>query len=152
VQEARRALALVSTDGEAPDVGKPDEPETAAAQPGRRDEPASSRKPRAATSTRRQVDATAESLDGLSANATNLTRVAESLSNRAVTYADFGHYAQAEALFKQSLALFERALGPDDPALVETLAKYAALLRTLGKLEEASELDEWYNQIQRRHP
>ena len=66
--------------------------------------------------------------------------MAESLSNRAKIYADFGIYDEAAILFQKSLEIYEKALGPDDPLLAEVLEGYAQVLNETGRLEEGSEM------------
>ena len=48
-----------------------------------------------------------------------------------------GKYAEAEPLYKRSLAILEKALGPDHPHIAKSLENYAALLRKTGRGNEA---------------
>jgi tetratricopeptide (TPR) repeat protein len=51
-----------------------------------------------------------------------------------------GQYAQAEPLFKRSLAIWEKALGPDHPNVSLSLENIAELYRKTGREQEAEEL------------
>jgi Tfp pilus assembly protein PilF len=46
-------------------------------------------------------------------------------------------YQTAEPLYQRSLAIFEKALGPDHPDVALSLENYAALLRKLDRTAEA---------------
>jgi hypothetical protein len=46
-----------------------------------------------------------------------------------------GDYAKAEPLFRRSLAILEKALGPDHPSVATSLENLAALYRQVAKLE-----------------
>ncbi|MBT1570101.1 tetratricopeptide repeat protein, partial [Klebsiella pneumoniae] len=59
--------------------------------------------------------------------------VATSLNNLAELYRSQGQYAQAEPLFKRSLAIWERALGPDHPDVATSLNNLAELYRSQGQ-------------------
>jgi len=52
-----------------------------------------------------------------------------------------GQYAQAEPLYKRSLQIKEKALGPDHPDLATGLENYAKLLRKTNRDAEAVKLD-----------
>jgi hypothetical protein len=52
-----------------------------------------------------------------------------------------GDYVEAEPLFKRSLAIYEEALGPDEPNVATSLGNFAALLRETGRANEAKELE-----------
>ena len=55
--------------------------------------------------------------------------VATSLNNLAELYRVQGQYAQAEPLYKRSLAIREKALGPDHPDVADSLNQLALLYR-----------------------
>jgi hypothetical protein len=51
--------------------------------------------------------------------------VATNLGNLARVYYTQGQYAKAEPLFQRALAILEKALGPEHPAVVTSLENYA---------------------------
>ncbi|MBE3117829.1 MAG: tetratricopeptide repeat protein [Planctomycetes bacterium] len=51
-------------------------------------------------------------------------------------------YAEAEPLFKRSLAIREKALGPDHPAVAKSLENMALLYRATNREKEAKELED----------
>ncbi len=68
--------------------------------------------------------------------------LATSLNNLAGLYQDQGRYAEAEPLFQRSLAIAEKALGPEHPDVATSLENYAFLLREMGRDTEAEKLEE----------
>ncbi|OIP63615.1 MAG: hypothetical protein AUK30_08190 [Nitrospirae bacterium CG2_30_70_394] len=68
--------------------------------------------------------------------------MATSLNNLALLYKTQGHYAQAEPLYRRSLAISERALGPDHPDVATSLENLAALYRATQRIAEAEKLEE----------
>jgi tetratricopeptide (TPR) repeat protein len=58
-----------------------------------------------------------------------------------VIYQAQGNYAEAEPLYRRSLAILERALGPEHPDVAQSLENYAALLRETGRADEAAEME-----------
>jgi hypothetical protein len=58
--------------------------------------------------------------------------VATSLNNVAGLYCTQRQYAQAEPLYKRSLAIMEKTLGPDHPEVAQSLENLAALYRKTG--------------------
>jgi tetratricopeptide (TPR) repeat protein len=68
-------------------------------------------------------------------------RLSKSLNNLALLYKVQGKYAEAEPLYKRSLAIREKALGPEHPNVATALENYAALLRETGRNAEAHRLD-----------
>jgi hypothetical protein len=48
---------------------------------------------------------------------------------------------QAELLYKRSLAIHEKALGPEHPNVATSLENYAALLRETGRTCEANKVE-----------
>ncbi len=67
--------------------------------------------------------------------------VATSLNNLALLYQAQGNYAEAEPLFRRSLAIYEKALGPEHPSVATSLENYAALLRKIGQPDEAANME-----------
>ncbi len=54
--------------------------------------------------------------------------------------AEMGRDADAERMFKRSLTIREKALGPDHPRVAKVLESYAGLLRRAGRGSEADAL------------
>ena len=52
-----------------------------------------------------------------------------------------GKYAEAKPLYERSLAMDEKILGPEHPALAESLKNYAELLRKMGRDDEAAKME-----------
>ena len=50
-------------------------------------------------------------------------RLATSLNDLALLYQARGNYAEAEPLYKRSLVIWEKALGPEHPDMASTLNK-----------------------------
>ncbi len=59
----------------------------------------------------------------------------------ALLYQAQGHYAEAEPLFQHSLAIREKALGPEHPHVAKSLDNYAALLRQTARADEAARME-----------
>ena len=68
-------------------------------------------------------------------------RLATSLNNLALLYKAQGRYAEAEPLYQRSLAIREKALGPEPPAVATSLENYADLLRKTGRVSEATKME-----------
>ena len=66
--------------------------------------------------------------------------VAQSLNNLAGLYYAQGRYADAEALYKRSLAITKKALGPDHPDVALSLNNLAELYRVQGRYADAEPL------------
>ncbi len=66
--------------------------------------------------------------------------MATSLNNLAALYQDQGRYAEAEPLYQRSLAIMEKALGPEHPDVAALLNNLAPMLSALGKREEALDI------------
>ena len=64
-----------------------------------------------------------------------------SLNNLAVLYKAQGRYTEAEALYHRSLAIREKALGPEHPDVAQSLENYADLLRETGRGAEAAKME-----------
>ena len=67
--------------------------------------------------------------------------MATSLNNLALLYIAQGKYAEAEPLYQRSLAIWERALGPEHPNVASSLENYAALLRQAARADEAERME-----------
>jgi tetratricopeptide (TPR) repeat protein len=67
--------------------------------------------------------------------------VATSLNNLARVYKAQGDYAKAEPLYKRSLAIREKALGPDHPDVATSLENLASLYRASERHTEAEALE-----------
>ena len=63
-----------------------------------------------------------------------------SLNSLAVLYQSQGRYAEAEPLFKRSLAIREKALGPDHPDVGTSLNNLAVLYQSQGRYADAEPL------------
>ena len=63
-----------------------------------------------------------------------------SLEQEAQLYHAQGRYAEAEPLFRRSLAIAESALGPDHPDVATSLNNLAGLYRAQGRYAEAEPL------------
>ncbi len=77
--------------------------------------------------------------------------MAASLDGLAGLYQAQGRYAEAEPLHKRSLAIFEKALGPEHPHVVTSLENYAALLRKTGRHTEAAKMKARAKAIRAKH-
>ena len=66
--------------------------------------------------------------------------MATSLNNLAVLYRAQGRYAEAEPLYKRSLAIDEKALGPEHPDVGTALNNLAGLYQAQGRYAEAEPL------------
>ncbi len=73
------------------------------------------------------------------------------LNNLALLYKAQGRYAEAEPLYKRSLAIDEKALGPEHPAVATSLENYAALLRKTGRGAEAENKEARAKAIRAKH-
>jgi len=67
-------------------------------------------------------------------------RLASTISNLALLYANQGRHADAEALYARAVTLDEKALGPGHPDLAVTLNNIAGLYRAQGRYAEAEPL------------
>ncbi len=67
--------------------------------------------------------------------------MATSLNNLAVLYQDQGKYTEAEPLYQRTLAIWEKALGPEHPLVATSLENSANLLRTTGREDEAIDME-----------
>ena len=59
--------------------------------------------------------------------------------------------AEAEPLYKRALAIWEKALGPEHPNVVNGLENYAALLRKTGRTTKATEMEARAKAIRAKH-
>ncbi len=67
--------------------------------------------------------------------------MAASLNNLAALYEVQGNYAEAEPLYQRSLAIQEKALGPEHPDVATSLENYAALLRQTARIDKAERME-----------
>ncbi len=77
----------------------------------------------------------------------NELELAESLDGLAAVYRDQNKYARSEALYKQSLSIKERILGPWHLSVAETLDNLAGLLSSRRKHDQAEPLYKRAHQI-----
>jgi tetratricopeptide (TPR) repeat protein len=68
------------------------------------------------------------------------TRLATTLNDLALLYTDQGKYAEAEPFFQRSLAIWEKALGPEHPDVAIILNNLGLLYTDQGKYAEAEPL------------
>jgi tetratricopeptide (TPR) repeat protein len=74
-----------------------------------------------------------------------------SLNNLAEFYRFQGKYVEAEPLYKGSLAISEKALGPEHPNVALSLENYAALLRKTNRNGEAAKMEARAKAIRAKH-
>lgn len=74
-----------------------------------------------------------------------------SLNNLALLYHAQGNYAEAEPLYKRSLAIVENALGPEHPNVATALENYSELLRETNRETEAAEMEARATAIRAKH-
>jgi tetratricopeptide (TPR) repeat protein len=72
---------------------------------------------------------------------TKLGDLAATLNNLASLNRKYVNYTKAESLYKRSLVIWERILGPEHPHVAVSLEKYASLLREAGRNPEAARLE-----------
>ena len=65
---------------------------------------------------------------------------ASDLNERAIKLGNAGRYSEAEPLYKQSLAIREKVLGPNHPDVAATLNGLAELYRAQGRYADAEPL------------
>src|SRR5215472_14327911 len=65
---------------------------------------------------------------------------AANLNDRAVTLQAQGRYAEADSIYKKSLAIWESTVGPEDPLVAQSLANRASLYRQIGEYHEAERI------------
>ena len=68
-------------------------------------------------------------------------RLATNLNNLALLYEAQCRYVEAEPLYQRALAIREKALGPEPPAVATSLENYADLLRKTGRVSEATKME-----------
>ena len=78
-------------------------------------------------------------------------RLATSLNNLALLYQVQGKYAEAEPLYKRSLAIREKALGLEHPDVARSLENYARLLRMTKRKDQAAKLEASAKAIRAKH-
>ncbi len=64
-----------------------------------------------------------------------------SLNNLAQLYHAQGKDAEAEPLYQRSLAIREKALGPEHPDVATSLENYAAILRQTARADQAERME-----------
>lgn len=79
-----------------------------------------------------------------SANQPNIAMVS---ANLAEVYRKQKKYEDAEAMFKRSILIREKALDPRHISIAYVLEDYCAMLKELGRVEEATLMDERINSI-----
>ena len=62
-----------------------------------------------------------------------------------------GKYTEAEPLYERSLAILEKALGPEHPQVAQSLDNYAALLHKLNRDAEAEKMEARAQAIRAKH-
>ncbi len=67
--------------------------------------------------------------------------MATSLNNLALLYDAQARYAEAAPLYRRSLAIVEKALGPEHPHVATSLENYARFLRDTGRKDRAEEME-----------
>ena len=77
--------------------------------------------------------------------------IATSLNKLAALYYTQGKYVQAEPLYQRSLAILQKALGPEHPNLASSLENYARLLRKMDRNAEAKKLEARAEAIRAKH-
>src|SRR5215831_9811316 len=65
---------------------------------------------------------------------------AANLNDRAVKLQAEGRYAEADSVYKKSLAIWESTVGPEDPLVAQSLANRASLYRQIGEHHEAERI------------
>ena len=68
-------------------------------------------------------------------------QLADYLNAAGLAYNKAGRYSEAEPLYKRSLQIMERVLGPDHPNVATVLENYADLLQKMDREKEAAELE-----------
>jgi tetratricopeptide (TPR) repeat protein len=79
-----------------------------------------------------------------SANQPNIAMVS---ANLAEVYRKLKKYEDAEAMYKRSILMREKALDPRHISIAYVLEDYCAMLKEMGRLEEATLMDERINNI-----
>ena len=74
-------------------------------------------------------------------------KVAATLNNLAELYTTQGRYTEAEPLYKRSLTIWEKALGPNHPNVALSLENIAALYRATNRAAEADKLEKRVERI-----
>ena len=67
--------------------------------------------------------------------------MADKLANLAELYRTQGKYAEAEPLYRRSLAIWEKSLGSEHSHVATSLENYAALLRQTARADQAEKLE-----------
>jgi tetratricopeptide (TPR) repeat protein len=85
------------------------------------------------------------------------SRLAGTLNNLATLYESLGRHGKAEPLYKRSLAITEKARGPEHPDLAAILNNLAGLYQAQGRIGEAEPLFKralaiWEQALRPEHP
>ncbi len=84
-----------------------------------------------------------------SAEHRNFAMMAEAFNGRGEIYTALGNDAEAEALFRQALVIYDKILGQEAPGLQVVLKNYYSTLRRMGRDAEAREVE---SRISREEP
>jgi hypothetical protein len=66
-------------------------------------------------------------------------------------YVAQGKYTDAEPLYQRSLAIVEKAFGPEDRTVILGLKRYAVLLRKMDRGREAAEIEAHADALSAKH-
>ena len=72
-------------------------------------------------------------------------------NNLGLLYMAQGKYVEAEPLLKRSLAIREKALGPEHPDVAQALENYGDLLRKMDRDAEAEKMEARAQAIRAKH-
>ncbi|MBP7863334.1 tetratricopeptide repeat protein [bacterium] len=81
------------------------------------------------------------------AKSVNQPNIAMVAANLAEVYRKMKKYEDAEGMFKRSILLREKALDPRHISIAYVLEDYSAMLKEMGRVEEATAMDERINNI-----
>ena len=76
--------------------------------------------------------------------------MATGLNNLATLYLKQGRYKKAEPLYKRSLAIRKKTLGPGYPDVAQSLGNLAVLYHAQGRYTEVKALYKWALAIQEK--
>jgi tetratricopeptide (TPR) repeat protein len=77
--------------------------------------------------------------------------VAIALENLAEVYRLDGRHGAAEPLYRRALSVWEAVGKGDAPEIAPTLSHYAAVLRALGRKEEAARVEQRFPAVSQRN-
>ncbi len=81
------------------------------------------------------------------AKSPNQPNIASVTKNLAEVYRKQGKFADAEEMYKKSILIREKALDPRHISIAYVLEEYSAMLKEMGRIEEAALIDERVNSI-----